>query len=49
MHVVEATSLLGVIQTTNHQDTNLPLKWQSHLAHLPRYASLATKTLSQSH
>ena len=48
MHVVEATTHLGVIQTTNPEDTNLPPKLQSHLAHLPQYASPATKALSLS-
>ena len=48
MHVVEATTHLGVIQTTNPDDTTLPPKLQSHLAHLPRYASPATKALSLS-
>ena len=46
MHVVEATTHLGVIQTTNSGDTNLPPKLQQHLAHLLRYASAATKALS---
>ena len=49
MHVVEATTHLGVIQTTNPEDTTLAPKLQSHLAHLPRYASPATKALSLSH
>ena len=48
MHVVESTTHLGVIQTTNPEDTTLPPKLQSHLAHLPRYASPATKALSLS-
>ena len=38
-----------MIPTANPEDTILPLKWQSHPAHLPRDASLATKALSLSH
>ena len=49
MQVVETTTHLGVIQTANPQDTTLPPKLQSHLAHLPRYASPATKALPPSH
>ena len=49
MHFVEATTHLGVIQTTNREGTTLPRKWQSHLAHPPRYTSSATKALSRSH
>ena len=49
MQVVEATTQLGVIQTANPENTTLPRKVQSHLAHLPRYASPATKALSLSH
>ena len=49
LHVVEATTQLGVIQTSNPEDTTLPPKLQPHLAYLPRYASLATKALSLSH
>ena len=49
MQVMEATTHLGVIQTANPEDTPLPPELQSHLAHLPRYASPATKTLSLSH
>ena len=49
MHVVGATTHLGVIQTTNTEDTTLPSKLQSHLAHLPRYASPATKALFLPH
>ena len=49
MHVVEATIHLGVIRTTNPEDTALPPKLQSHLAYLSRYASPATKALSLSH
>ena len=48
MHVVEATPRLGVIQTTNPEDA-LPARLQSHLAHLPRYASPVTKGLPLSH
>ena len=43
MHVLEATTHLEVIQTTNPEDTTLPPKFQSHLAHLPRYVSPATE------
>ena len=49
MQVLEATTHLGVIQTANPEDTTLPPKLQSHLAHPPRYASPATKALSLSH
>ena len=49
MQVLETTTHLGVIQTANPEDTTLPPKLQSHLAHLPRYASSATKALSLSH
>ena len=49
MHVVEDTTQLGVIQTTHPENTTLPPKLQSHLAHLPRYPSPATKALSLSH
>ena len=49
MQVVEATTHLTVIQTANPEDTTLPPRLQSHLAHLPRYASPATKALSPSH
>ena len=48
MQVVKATTHLGVMQTANPEDTALPPKLQSHLAHLPRYASPATKALSLS-
>ena len=34
MHVVEATGHLGVIQTTNPDNTTLPPRLQSHLAHI---------------
>ena len=47
--VMETTTHLGVIHTTNPEDTTLPPNLQSHLAHLPRYATPATKTLSISH
>ena len=46
---MEATGHLGVIQTINPDDTTLPPKLQSHLAHHPEYASLATKARSLSH
>ena len=49
MQVVETTTHLGVIQTANPEDTTLPPRLQSQLAHLPRYASQATKALSLSH
>ena len=49
MHVVEATTQLRVIQTTNPDDTSFPQKLQSHVAHLPPYVSPATKALSLSH
>ena len=49
MQGVEATTHLGVIQTANPEDTALPPKLQSHLAHLPRYASPTTKALCLSH
>ena len=49
MRVVTTTTHLGVIQATNPEDATLPLKLQSHLAHLPRYASATTKALSLSH
>ena len=49
MQVVQTTTHLGVIQTANPEDTTLPLKLQSHLAHLPRYAFQSTNGLSLSH
>ena len=49
MQVVTTTTHLGVIQATNPEDATLPPKLQSHLAHLPRYASPTTKALSMSH
>ena len=49
MRVVETTTHLGVIQAANPEDTTLPLKLQSHLAHLPRYVSPTTKALSLFH
>ena len=49
MQVVTTTTHLGVIQAANPEDTTLPPKLQSHLAHLPRYASPTTKALSLSH
>ena len=48
MQVVTTTTHLGVIQAANPEDTTLPPKLQSHLAHLPRYASPTTKALSLS-
>ena len=49
MQVVEANTHLEVIQTANPEDTGFAPKLQSHLAHLPRYASPATKAPSLSH
>ena len=49
MQVVETTIHLGVIQAANPEDTTLPPKLQSPLAHLPRYASPTSKALSLSH
>ena len=49
MQVKETTTHPGVIQNANPEDTTLPSELQSHLAHLPRYASPATKALSVSH
>ena len=49
MQVVEATTHLGVIQTASPEDSTLPPKLRSILAHLPQYASPATKALSLSH
>ena len=49
MQVVTTTTQLGVIQDTNPEDTTPPPKLQSHLAHLPRYASPTTKALSMCH
>ena len=48
MQVVEASTHPGVIQTANPEDTTLPPKLRSHLAHLPRYASPASRALSLS-
>ena len=48
MQVVETTTHLGVIHVANPEDTTLPPKLQSHLAHLPRYASPTTKAVSSS-
>ena len=45
MQVVTTTTLLGVIQASHPEDATLPPKLQSHLAHLPRYASPTTKAL----
>ena len=41
--------LLRAVQAANPEDATLPPKLQSHLAHLPRYASPTTKALSLSH
>ena len=49
MHVLEATTHLGVFQTTHPDDTTLSPKLQTKLAHLPRYVSPATKALSPLH
>ena len=49
MQVVTATTHLVVIQAANPEDATPPPKLQSHLAHLPRYASPTTKALSLSH
>ena len=49
MQVVTTTTHLGVIQAANPEDTTLPPKLQSHLAHLTRYASLTIKASSLSH
>ena len=49
MQVVTTTTHLGIIQAANPEDATLPPKLQSHLAHLPRYASPTTKALSLSH
>ena len=48
MQIVEATAHHGAIQTTNPEDNTLPSKLQSHLAHLLRYVSPASKALSLS-
>ena len=47
--VVTTTTHLGVIQATNPEDATLSPKLQSHLAHLPRYASPTTRALSLYH
>ena len=49
MQVLTTTTHLGVIQAANPGDATLPPKLQSHLSHLPRYASPTTKALSLSH
>ena len=49
MQVVTTNTHLGVNQAANPEDATLPPKLQSHLAHLPRYASPTTKALSLSH
>ena len=46
MNVVEATKHLEVMQTTKCNNTTVPSKLQSHLVHLPGYASPGTKALS---
>ena len=48
MQVVTTSTPLGVIQAANPEDATLPPRLQSHLAHLPRYASPATKALALS-
>ena len=48
VQIVTATNRLGVVQAANPEDTTLPPMLQSHLAHLPRYASLTTPALSLS-
>ena len=49
MQVVTTTTHLGVIQAPNPEDATLPPELQSHLTHLPGYASPTTKALSLSH
>ena len=49
MNVVEATDHFGMIQTAQSDDTTIHPKVQSHLTHLPGYASPAPKALSLSH
>ena len=49
MQVVTSTTHLGVIQAAKPEDTTLPPKLQSYLAHVLRYASLTTKALFLSH
>ena len=49
MQVVTTTTHPGVIQATNPEDTTLPPKLHSHLAHLPRCASPITQALPLSH
>ena len=44
MQVVTTTTHLGVFQAANPEDATLPPRLQSHLAHLPRYASGAAFT-----
>ena len=48
MQLVTTTTHLGVIHAANPEDTTLPPKLQSHLTHLPRYASPTTRALSLS-
>ena len=45
MRVVTTTSHLQVIHAANPEDTSLPPRLQSHLTHLPRYASPTTRAL----
>ena len=49
MQYVTTATHLGVIQAANPEDTTLPPKLQSHLTHLPRYASPTTGALSLYH
>ena len=49
MQVVTTTTNLGVIQAAKPEDATNPPELQSHLAHLPRYASPTTKAISLSH
>ena len=49
MQVVTTTTHLGVIQAANPEDTTLRPKLQSHLTHLPRYASPTSRALCLSH
>ena len=48
MQVVTTTTHLGVIQAGDPEDATLPPKLQSHLTHLPGFASPTTKVLSLS-
>ena len=49
MQVVTTTTHLRVIQAANPEDATPSPKLQSHVAHLPRYASPTTKALPLSH